>query len=297
GVTPPADADPSCVALAVRSLAGRSLVARWVESSDASPSVAYVPRWYLTAAFVLADTRQRGAALRAQVATLATGVVNDPTDALLGVTPLLALEGPRARALAASVAAQFPQSTRVLGPARLRARDPAVVTESLTLLSITRIDVALRLLITGLGASEGAVTTTRAALVSLREQSRAVLLSRIDPREVDAWLEALIAVSACHAARACLAGLVAHGSETAAARAVYALGARGLESLDDATADALVRRLSTIASVPLLSAFALTVRGCPTRLRGAVEARTVADERLLAIRPFFSWFAAACGAR
>ncbi len=295
--TAPPETDAGCVVLAMRSVAGRALIARWIESSELSAPFVMLPRWYLAAAFGLADSEQRAAARRAQAAVIASGIVSDATDVLQRLAPMLTLESPRARDLAWNVAMHFPYTLRILGPARLRARDTAIVGESLTVLTNPRHETsALRtaLLVVGLGAPEATLTTTRARLVSFREFMRA-LPTRFDAREVDAWLDAMTAVTACRGAHACLADLVARGSEAAAARALFALGPRGLASLDEVTSDALVRRLSTAATTPLLGAFALTVRGCPARLRGALEARTVADDQLIPIRPFYSAFVAACG--
>jgi hypothetical protein len=275
-------------------------MAQWIQRVETNNPTRVLNRWYVTAAIALAGTEQRADADRAQRAVLATGIPPyDAGDALQMVGPFLPLQKAAARTFIARLNALVPTMLRTTGPTRLQARDPAVVEEATELLRNPNLDGSLlraALLIAGLGANETPTGTLRARMVSLREQTRAFSTYRVEPREIDAWIEAVSAVDACHGARPCLAGLVSHGAEATAARALFVLGPRGLAALDATSADALVRRLASAASVPLASAFALTVQGCPARLRGAAESRVVADDVLNPIRAFFAEFTATCNA-
>jgi hypothetical protein len=295
---PPDDVSAACVLLAVQSRAGRTLVARWIDRVDVASLPRVLSRWYLAAAVALANTEQHATAERAQRAVLGAGVPPfDAGDALAHYAPFLPLGAPAARAFVARISPLLPSDIRALGPARLRAHDATLASAAIDRLRAAAGDpqlLRMAMLLVGLGVADTPSTPVRARLLELREQLHATVGPRVDPREVDSWLDAIAAVDACHGAHACLASLVAHGAEHAAARAIFTLGARGLAALDEATATALVTRLAGPASVPLVSAFTLAVDGCPDRLRGATEARVVADDLFTPMRVFFSVFAATC---
>jgi hypothetical protein len=130
----------------------------------------------------------------------------------------------------------------------------------------------------GLSAAPGAMTHRAIQTLTRYRARMGSIATAATPVWVDQWIDALTATERC-ASPACLVALMRNAPEETAARAVVRLGAQGLAALPHEAVRVLLDRIALELGVrrgahdtgyvpPLSLATMVTLRGCPSSLRG-----------------------------
>ncbi len=287
-IEPPEHYDVACTMLAGRISTGRQRLSHWLDvaaSPDPAATQRSVQPWTYAALLALAGTEQQRAVDRAADVVLggrATRVMYQWSEffqQLDRVAAFVDLAHPAARVLLGRIDDAAESAMHFVRPhvARFVARDESfvpflldrwdragsdgiVVATSVALLQSVRGPIVTRVRThfdaIARGASSAAGDLARSAV------ARALARDAVD---------AIDAVARCAGRRACLEALVAHADDTAAARAVVALGPVRLAALPVDVSHALVRRMLFQPTTTLAAAVFSTLDTCPRSLVGLRE--------------------------